>query len=97
MNDVLTRNHYEIFGACLKQPNSSDLLFVGLASAQASLALSLATEANCSASDALEKTQSLALHRYTAEGERVSNITEWGLRQFCERYGDDISAEDVFA
>ena len=43
-------------------------------------------------------TQCLPLYRYTAEGERVSNITEWGLRQFRERYGDEsISAEDVFA
>ena len=43
-------------------------------------------------------TQCLPLYRYTADGERVSNITEWGLRQFREHYGDDgISAEDVFA
>ena len=40
----------------------------------------------------------LPLYRYTADGERVSNITEWGLRQFREHYGDDaITAEDVFA
>ena len=46
----------------------------------------------------IDGTQSLPLYRYTAEGERVSNITEWGLRQFRERYSDDsISAEDVFA
>jgi len=32
------------------------------------------------------------------EGERVRNITEWGLRQFREHYGDDsITAEDIFA
>ena len=43
-------------------------------------------------------TQCLPLYRYTAEGERVSNITEWGLRQFREHYGDDgITAEDIFA
>ena len=43
-------------------------------------------------------TQSLPLYRYTAEGEQVSNITEWGLRQFREHYSDEsISAEDVFA
>ena len=43
-------------------------------------------------------TDCLPLYRYTAEGERVSNITEWGLRQFREHYGDDtITAEDVFA
>ena len=43
-------------------------------------------------------TQSLPLYRYTAEGEQVSNITEWGLRQFREHYSDEsISAGDVFA
>ena len=48
--------------------------------------------------DTLEKTQCLPLYRYTAEGEQVSNITEWGLRQFREHYGDEsISAEDIFA
>ena len=40
----------------------------------------------------------LPLYRYTADGERISNITEWGLRQFREHFGDDaISAEDIFA
>ena len=48
--------------------------------------------------DLLEKTQCLPLYRYTVDGERVSNITEWGLRQFREHYGDDgITAEDIFA
>ena len=42
--------------------------------------------------------QCLPLNRYTADGEPVSNITEWGLRQFREYYADDgISAEDIFA
>ena len=43
-------------------------------------------------------TQCLLLYRYTSDGERVSNITEWGLLQFREHYGDDsITAEDIFA
>ena len=43
-------------------------------------------------------TQCLPLYRYTPEGERVSNITEWGLRQFREHYEeDDIAAEDIFS
>ena len=43
-------------------------------------------------------TQCLPLYRYTADGERMSNVTEWGLRQFREHYGDDsITAEGVFA
>ena len=48
--------------------------------------------------DTLEKTQCLPLYRYTDTGERVSNITEWGLQQFREHYGDEsITAEDIFA
>ena len=53
--------------------------------------------------------QCLPLYRYTPDGERVSNITEWGLRRindhyrqewgagFDERYPDGIGAEDIFA
>ena len=42
--------------------------------------------------------QCLPLYRYRDTGERISNITEWGLRQFQEHYGDDsITAEDIFA
>ena len=57
----------------------------------------------------IDRTQCLPLYRYTPDGERVSNITEWGLRQindhyrqewgagFDERYPDGIGAEDIFA
>ena len=60
--------------------------------------------------DLLEKTQCLPLYRYTEDGARVSNITDWGIRQFNEHYrkewGDafeelagpaGITAEDIFA
>ena len=54
-------------------------------------------------------TQCLPLYRYTPEGERVSNITEWGIRRindhyrkewgedFEKTYPDGIGAEDIFA
>ena len=54
-------------------------------------------------------TQCLPLYRYTPEGERVSNITGWGLRRindhyreewgedFDKNYPDGIGAEDIFA
>ena len=55
-------------------------------------------------------TQCLPLYRYTEDGERVSNITDWGLRRINEHYhkefgehfeevvgGERITAEDVFA
>ena len=58
----------------------------------------------------IDGTQCLPLYRYTEDGERVSNITDWGLRwinghyrkEFGERFGEvvggeSITAEDVFA
>ena len=60
--------------------------------------------------DLLKTTQCLPLYRYTADGERVCNVTDWGIRQFNGHYrrewGDDfqalagedgITAEDIFA
>ncbi len=42
--------------------------------------------------------QCLPLYRYTENGERTSNITDWGLRLFREHYKDDlISAKGIFA
>ena len=54
-------------------------------------------------------TQCLPLYRYTPEGERVSNITEWGIRRINEHYReewgkdfhniypDGIGPEEIFA
>ena len=104
MNDVLTRNHYEMFGPDLKQHNQV-ICFSGAASTKEFQAL--ATD-KLFGFDTLEKTQCLPLYRYTADGERVSNITEWGLRLINEHYRkewgdyfdtaypDGITAEDIF-
>lgn len=49
--------------------------------------------------DLLEKTQCLPLYRYDSEGERVDNITDWGLAQFRARYKDSkkkITKPDIF-
>ena len=43
-------------------------------------------------------TQCLPLYRYAAEGERVSNITQWGLQAFREHYKTpSITPEQIFA
>ncbi len=59
--------------------------------------------------DLLKTTQCLPLYRYTDKGERISNITEWGIRRINEHYkkewGEDfkniypsgITAEHIFA
>ena len=92
MNDVLTRNHYEMFGMDLRQPNKAICFCVNHKDFYV-----LATDKPIDLHFTGD-TQCLPLYRYTADGQRISNITEWGLRQFREHYGDDgINAEDIFA
>ena len=58
----------------------------------------------------IDGTQCLPLYRYTADGEQVCNITDWGIRQFNDHYRnewgdafeelagpDGITPEDIFA
>ena len=92
MNDVLTRNHYSMFGPDLRQQNRVISFCVNHKSFYA-----LAADKPCDLHFTGD-TQCLPLYRYTAEGERVSNITDWGLRRFREHYRDEsITAEDIFA
>ena len=94
MNDRLTRNHYEMFGNDLKHFNQV-ICFRGLGTNKPFDVIATGTLME---HQLLMNMQCLPLYSYTAEEERVSNITEWGLRQFREHYGDDsISAEDLFA
>ena len=106
INDRLTGNHYEIFGTDLQQPNRV-ICFSGVASSKPFQAL--ATD-RLFGFDMLEKTQCLPLYRYTAKGERVSNITDWAIERINEHYrkewgkdfdlvteGKGITAEDIFA
>ena len=106
-NDRLTRNHYEMFGADLKQHNRV-ICFQSTGARRPFAAL--ATDRVSDFHVFFDGTQCLPLYRYTEDGERVSNITEWGLgrinahyrREFGEHFeevvgGPSITAEDVFA
>jgi predicted helicase len=47
--------------------------------------------------DCLEKTQCLPLYRYDKNGDRIENITNWGLTQFQTHYSDStITKLDIF-
>jgi len=47
--------------------------------------------------DCLEKTQCLPFYLYNEDGEQFENITDWGLSQFQEYYGDrKIKKIDIF-
>ena len=97
MNDVLTRNHYEMFGNDLKQENTVISVKGPAANHFSVLAANrLVNEKFAGTNNG--GTFCLPLYRYKADGERVSNITEWGLRQFRDHYGDDsITDKDIFA
>ena len=95
MNDVLTRNHCKFFGDDLTQPNK---VICFLAPGGRPTFSVLAADKIPSYSLFIDGTQCLPLYRYTPEGERVRNITEWGLRQFREHYEEeDITPEDIFS
>ena len=92
MNDRLTRNHFEIFGAGAQHSNDVINFCVNGRHFYV-LAANRLTDLHFTGD-----TQCLPLYRYTPDGDRVSNITEWGLRRVREHYGDDnITDEDIFA
>ena len=109
MNDRLTRNHYEMFGSDLKQPNRVICPNGPGSNYFSVLATDKIIEKKCIGTNN-SVTFCLPLYRYTGDGERVSNVTDWGLRrinahyrkEFGERFeevvgGASITAEDVFA
>ena len=104
MNDVLTRNHYEILGPDLRQANKV-INFCVNGRHFYNLAADKLTDWHFTGD-----TQCLPLYRYTPDGERVSNITGWAIQRINDHYraewGDDypriagengITADDIFA
>ena len=95
INDRLTGNHNEMFGVDLRIRN--EVICFQTTSARRPFAV-LATDRIPDLHVFFDGTQCLPLYRYTADGERVSNITDWGLEQIRRHYGEEgIRAEDVFA
>ena len=104
MNDRLTRNHYEMFGSDLQQPNKV-INFCTNGKDFYVLATNKPSDFHFTGD-----TQCLPLYRYIADGERVGNITDWAVREFNEHCrdvlgdyyqetygGGGITAEDIFA
>ncbi len=94
MSDRLTANHYEMFGQDLRSDNRV-ICFLNIAGAVPFRALATNRLPDLHLTG---DTQCLPLYRYREDGTRVSNITEWGLRQFRDRYDDEsITPEQIFA
>ena len=97
MNDVLTKNHYAMFGSNLNNENIVIILKGPAAEYFSVLTTDKVIDYKCGFTGN-GGTFCLPLYRYTAEGKRISNITAWGVRQFREHYGgDSITDEEIFA
>ena len=106
MNDRLTGNHYEMFGSDLGQHNKA-ICFQSTGGRRPFAVM--ATNRIVDHHIFFDGTQCLPLYRYTPDGERVSNITGWGMRRindhyrkdwgedFEKTYPDGIGPEDIFA
>ena len=104
MNDRLTRNHYEMFGNDLRHPNQV-INFCTNGKDFYTLATDRPSDFHFTGD-----TQCLPLYRYAEDGERVSNITRWGIDRinghYRQEWGEDfqalagedgITAEEIFA
>ena len=97
MNDRLTKKHYMMFGSDLEDYNR--VIWYQATGARRPFA-ALATDGIADLHLFMDGTQCLPLYRYAEDGERVCNITEWGLRRFLDHYGErdrGITAERIFA
>ncbi len=103
MSDRLTRNHYEMFGSDLSQPNRV-INFCAKGKQFYTVATNKPIDLHFTGD-----TQSLPLYRYTDTGDRISNITQWGVdhinnhykkewgQDFSTMYPVGITAEHIFA
>ena len=92
-SDRLTSNHYQVFGNELINSNQV-IMFSGVGSSKPNSVL-VTNKIFCL--DTLEKTQCLPLYYYEKEGNRIDNITDWGLQQFQNHYNDkNLTKLDIF-
>jgi len=92
LNDVLTTNHYEIFSEKLNKTNKS----IGF-NVNAAELMFLATDGLIEYGAMLVgggSSQCLPLYRYDKSGNRIENITNWGLEQFRKNYELGIKNEE---
>ena len=109
MNDVLTGNHRAMFGLDLKQDNPVIVIKGPAAEDFSVLATNKLVDYKCGFTGN-GGTFCMPLYRYTEDGERVSNITRWGIDRinghYRQAWGDDfeslagedgITAGEIFA
>ena len=94
--DILTDNHYQMFGPELDKANS--VIFLTAPDSQKPFLTYVGDFApDLHFVGAAAGTTCLPLYRYDDEGNRQDNVTDWGLRQFQEHCGKKtITKLDIF-
>lgn len=91
LNDRLTENHYNYFGEFLNKQNKV-ICFTSYGKIFYTIGINKICDLHFTG-DSL----CLPLYRYNEKGERINNITDWGLEQFVTNYKDKkITKEDIF-
>jgi predicted helicase len=94
LSDRLTSYHYEMFGHALNNTNNVVICITGYR--QVSFLVQV-TNKIFDYSFGSRNTRGLSLYRYDCHGNRIENITDWGLNQFRTHYQDKcITKEDIF-
>jgi len=92
MSDLLTTTHFEISGDNLQKNNKLIWFKCGFGSYFFSLVISKVHDIMPNGGS-----KCFPLYRYDKFGNRIDNITDWGLKQFTEHYKTEtISKEDIF-
>ena len=82
LNDVLTENHFDIFGKNLDLENQ----IISISGLSAAKPFQVLVTKSISDYEHIEKSINLPLYRYDETGNRIENITDWGLEQFRQHY-----------
>lgn len=93
LNDRMTDNHIQIWGFDLKQSNIS----INISGTSAMKPFQVLCSNIISDYEFVEKNQCITLYRYNKSGNRIDNITDWGLHQFQNNYPyNTITKENIF-
>ena len=96
LNHRLTKNHYDMYGYNPVLKSENHVIFCTDVGTQSPF---MVTATNCIPDLHLVGTaaQCLPLYRYDEKGDRIDNITDWGLTQFQTHYQDSkITKENIF-
>ncbi len=93
LNDVLTDNHFQMFGKDLNLFNKVLMITVHPQIKFIIHCVNVLADAGYGS----RATYNFPFYRYDSNGNRIENITDWGLEQFQTNYNDlTITKEDIF-